>query len=383
MSELANTERLRRLMAEAGIDAVIATSKRNACYLGASWGGAQDFPMQLYSGGAPDKRFGIFTAEGEIHVSGAPDRSRWDQITQPILEFMRSRRLDKAVIAVEFDHMPVEDFKAIREGLPGARIVNGTRLLLETRMVKTDGEIELIRQAVDIASRAHRSALAVAGPGVTMGDIVDTMHAVYSKEGAQSLGRFQLVDTLLFRQENGEGGRYRIHSGFQRETSLQPGDHLSIDSFPQYEHYLADMARFWSVGEPSAQIVQMHRATTDIQKAVLDRTGPGVSTSDIQKAILGAIDESGQYEQVGWRTGHIHGIGLDVHEPPFAGGGKHITEPIPFFSHYDLEPGMVFAVECAAKAPDRTGHCLMECVVLVTEDGYDLLDTVGRELHVV
>jgi len=174
----------------------------------------------------------------------------------------------------------------------------------------------LIRQAANIASRAHHAALSIARAGVTMGEIVSTVHDVYVRENAQSTGKFQISEFIFFHQEDRESP-YQGYSGLQRDAVLKPGDHVYIDLFPMYQHYFADTARLWSAGEP-----------------------------------------------------------------PYA-GGIATNQPIPPFRHYTLEPGMVFAVECFAKAQKLGGHCCMEDNVLVTKDGYELLDTVGRGLHIV
>ena len=81
------------------------------------------------------------------------------------------------------------------------------------------------------------------------------------------------------------------------------------------------------------------------------------------------IDDAGYGEYFVHRTGH--GLGVDIHEPPY----------ITATSETVLEEGMVFSIEPGIYLPGRFGLRLEEIVIL-REDGAEILSSLPRDLHV-
>ena len=69
---------------------------------------------------------------------------------------------------------------------------------------------------------------------------------------------------------------------------------------------------------------------------------------------------------------HGHGLGTEIHEPPF------ITSS----SETILEPGMVFSIEPGIYMPGKFGVRLEEIVIL-HDDGPEILSKIPRELKVI
>ena len=82
------------------------------------------------------------------------------------------------------------------------------------------------------------------------------------------------------------------------------------------------------------------------------------------------IEAAGFGDRFFHRTGH--GIGLEVHEPPYAAAGDHTV----------LEPGMTFSVEPGVYLDGELG-VRIEDIVEVTDDGVESLNTSPRDLRVV
>jgi Xaa-Pro aminopeptidase len=97
---------------------------------------------------------------------------------------------------------------------------------------------------------------------------------------------------------------------------------------------------------------------------------PGVPIQDVDRAARAVIAAGGFGDRFIHRTGH--GIGREVHEPPYAVEGDQTV----------LEPGMTFSVEPGIYLEGRFG-VRIEDIVAVTDDGVERLNRSSRDLRVV
>ena len=91
---------------------------------------------------------------------------------------------------------------------------------------------------------------------------------------------------------------------------------------------------------------------------------------DIDRAARKVIEDAGYGPCFTHRLGH--GCGLDCHEPPDNSASSPAV----------AEPGMVFSVEPGIYLPGKLG-VRIEDLVLVTEDGCEVLNHASKELRVV
>jgi Xaa-Pro aminopeptidase len=124
------------------------------------------------------------------------------------------------------------------------------------------------------------------------------------------------------------------------------------------------------VGEPTAELAHVHEVVRQAQAAATDAVRPGVEIRHVDAAARSVIADAGFGEAFFHRTGH--GIGLEVHEPPYAAADDPTV----------LEPGMAFSVEPGVYLAGKLG-VRIEDIVAVTPDGVRALNTSPRELLVV
>ena len=108
----------------------------------------------------------------------------------------------------------------------------------------------------------------------------------------------------------------------------------------------------------------------EAQSAATAAVRPGIEIRDVDHAARAVIEAAGYGERFFHRTGH--GIGLEVHEPPYADADDTTV----------LEPGMTFSVEPGIYLEGRLG-VRIEDIVAVTEEGVRALNRSPRELRVV
>ena len=104
-------------------------------------------------------------------------------------------------------------------------------------------------------------------------------------------------------------------------------------------------------------------------QAALRAARPGVKAREVDAAARGVIADAGYGDYFVHRTGH--GLGVAIHEPPY----------ITATSETVLREGMVFSIEPGIYLPGRFGIRLEEIVIL-REDGPEVLSTLPRDLHV-
>ncbi|NWK56425.1 aminopeptidase P family protein [Verrucomicrobiaceae bacterium N1E253] len=151
---------------------------------------------------------------------------------------------------------------------------------------------------------------------------------------------------------------------------------IVVDIFPRDDdsYYYGDLSRTYVKGEPTAKQRDIYETVYESFQAALAEFGPGKKMADVDRAAREVLDRRGyptrQREDGKWEgcyCGIGHGLGLDIHEPPSLGDKEGI-----------LQVGHVITVEPGLYIPE-VGGCRIEDTVLVTEDGYEFINTPDYE----
>ena len=103
----------------------------------------------------------------------------------------------------------------------------------------------------------------------------------------------------------------------------------------------------------------------------VEASTPGTPLTDVDAAARDVINDAGYGEYFVHSTGH--GIGLDVHEAPYASNRKATGE---------LEPGMTLTIEPGIYVPGR-GGVRIEDTLIIREGAPEIITKVGKELRIV
>jgi Xaa-Pro aminopeptidase len=152
--------------------------------------------------------------------------------------------------------------------------------------------------------------------------------------------------------------------------SILPRDAVVMDFGGALGGYFSDTTRTVVVGEPVAGFEHVYDTVLRAQTAACDAVRPGVQAQEVDRVARRIIDDAGLGEKFIHRTGH--GIGLEVHEPPYIVEGNA----------WVLEPGTTFSVEPGVYLEHEFG-VRIEDIVVVTADGVERLNRSTRELQVV
>ena len=373
-----DTKHLDRLLAEAGIDALIVTSKHNIQYL---FGGYRFFffdymdalgisrylPVVIYAKGAPDKagyighRLETHQREvarpwvSELRTSG---HGTVDVIATAV-QMIRASGVPAKRIGVETAFLPMDAGKALQDAFPDSEIKDALFVLERLRAVKTPAELAKLRTASDLVIESMLDVIAHHGPGTTKRQLFDALKVAEVKRG------------LTFEYCLLASGA--SHNRAPSEQRWEMGDVLSLDSGGNFHGYIGDLARMALLGEPDAELKELLAEIEAVQRAAFAVIKPGTMGGEIYVSAQRALRETSQRDNTEFLA---HGMGLVSHEAP------RLTASGPV--RYDaadanrpLEPGMVISVETTMKHPTR-GFIKLEDTIAVTATGHEIFGEGGR-----
>ena len=258
------------------------------------------------------------------------------------------------------DGIRAVDLIDLQRVLPGTTFVNGHYVVEAMRLVKSPGEMDLLRKAARIADEAFTELLPSIRPGVREGEVARRLEDLLLEKGADGLS----FPTIVASGPNGSNPHYMGSS-----RVLCEGDPVVIDFGCTYRGYCSDTTRTVFVGKASEEDQAIYRVVLEANLAGEAAAREGASAQDVDRAARSVIEKAGFGEYFINRTGH--GIGVAVHEAPYIMEGNL----------QELRKGMAFSVEPGIYIPGRLG-IRIEDIVLVTENGAEPLSALPKEVTI-
>jgi Xaa-Pro aminopeptidase len=239
--------------------------------------------------------------------------------------------------------------------------VDVRRPILELRVVKDEGEIELLKKASDASVAAQRVMMKAVKPGVTERAIAGKMIAAWLEAGCERGSYAPIV---------GSGINSTTLHYSENTATMQDGDVVTVDAACEYSMYASDITRTVPVnGHFTARQREIYDIVLGAQKAAIDAFVAGKSKiNDRDRKDPDSLDNAA-YNYINTHSKDLHGeplgkywlhglghmVGIDVHDP----------------ADYPalLKPGMVFTIEPGVYIPEEKLGVRVECVFLVGADG--------------
>ena len=367
-------ERVRALMAEEELDALVVRAPDNVLYLTNFWG------MKGYDAC-------VFPREGDpvlITIEASEEdaaRSAWTQDVRLIRGYDPedprppiARTLDAAVLAArDFERVglelslgtqasdrmvgePTTFTAAWFDAFPEA--ADATSLLARARSLKTEQEIERLRLANGIAAAAMEHVRERLRPAMKEAEAAALWQGFVHGEGTGWQGKVDLAlpFSLVWA---GRGIKTFTATG---DEPVSEGEPVLFEIWVCADGYWADHTKNLVVGELREDYAELEAALLNVYDEALESIRPGASMAELDRSVRGRVDAMGY---PGQPTHPIcHGVGARAHEPPYphqAGDGT-------------FAEGMVLAVEPGAYWPGG-GGLRVEDNFLVTSDGVEKLSS--------
>jgi Xaa-Pro aminopeptidase len=368
----AKLERVRALMAEEDVDALVVRAPDNVLYLSNFWG------MKGYEAV-------VFPREDEMQLicleSSAEDAdetswttNRWffsgydESDPRPPI----ARTLDCALEATkDYDRVglelsqgtqgsdrmvgePTTYTQAWFDAWPGA--VDATNLVARARQIKTEQEVERIRLANDIAAAAMEHVRDRLRPGMKESEAGALWNGFVHGAGTGWNGKVRLAHgfSLVW---SGPGIRTFTATG---DRPIQENEPTLFEIWVCADGYWCDHTKNLCPGELTAAYQELLRLLTDVYERAVEHCRPAASLAELDRLIRDGIAEAGYAGQPSHPI--AHGVGARAHEPPYAHQAGSGT----------IEEGMVLAIEPGIYW-EGGGGLRLEDNFLITADGAEKL----------
>lgn len=222
------------------------------------------------------------------------------------------------------------------------------------RSEKEPAEVALVAQACALADEALLGVLAAGLAGRSEVAIARDLEARMLLLGAEAVGFESIV-------ASGPNGAVPHHHPGQRV--VQRGDLVTIDFGARVHGYHSDCTRTVVVGEPAPWQREVYGLVAAAQQAGLDALHAGAAVADVDAAARSLIAAAGHGEH--FTHGLGHGVGLDIHEPPWLTGGDGEAARLSGRSTVTVEPGIYL--------PGRGGVRIEDTVDVGGPQGDDVL----------
>jgi Xaa-Pro dipeptidase len=364
----AKLERVRALMAEQELDALVVRAPDNVLYLTNFWGmkgyDACVFPrdgdpvLVCLEASADDAERSAWTSDVR-HVRGY-DPADPRPVPARTLEAALAAAGEYGKIGLELslgtqasDRMvgePTTFTRAWFDAWPDA--VDAAPLLAQARALKTPQELERMQLANDIAAAAMRHVLEQLRPGMKESEAAAIWLGYVHGEGTGWQGKVDLAlgFSLVW---SGEGIRTFTATGDRPVQADQP---TLFEIWVCADGYWCDHTKLVCPGELRADYRELEQQLLEVYGRAIDHCRPGASLAELDRQVRDGIEAIGY---PGQPTHPIaHGVGARAHEPPYAhqAGGGEIAE------------GMVLALEPGCYW-DGGGGLRVEDNFLITSGG--------------
>jgi Xaa-Pro aminopeptidase len=233
----------------------------------------------------------------------------------------------------------------------------------QLRAVKDGDEIDRIRAATQLADEALRQTLEAGVVGRTERDVAIELELWMRRLGAEGASFPSIVAA---------GAHGALPHAEPRGREIHKNALLTIDWGALHEGYCSDCTRTYATGERiSMRAREIYHLVLEAQEQALAAVRAGPNGKEIDAVARDLIEQAGEGEHFGHGLGH--GVGLEVHE------GPRLSR---LASEDPLRVGNVVTVEPGVYLPGRLGVRIEELVV-VTEDGQEVLTRLSKELTVV
>jgi len=271
---------------------------------------------------------------------------------QHLLTALSAAGLSNGRIGFEASALTMTEYTQFQSVLHDVELIDASDIIMRLKMVKSESEIDNLRQAVHVAEHGIRAVQESISVGVTRNELASSwQHAIEQhQEGIALTGAWEYISV----GPDPWGGN----------KAVEAGDLIKVDVGCLVDGYTSDSGRTFVVGQPTDLQTDLFNALQAGFAAGSELLRPGVALSDVHHAALQAIRAAGF---PGYTRGHFgHGLGSSVgsEQWPFISADAQVV----------FEPGMVMAFECPWYI-NGLGGMIVENQLLITAGGHEMMNS--------
>jgi Xaa-Pro aminopeptidase len=377
------TEELQRRIRDEGIDLLLITNVDSIYYYTAYWG---DLGLEF---GRPT--IVAISANGDVTLITAASESlmaramTWVEDVEIYsdgvgkewrdpLDKVLGRNQGTLKLAVERVDIPPAILDYLRSDRGISEAVDGTPIIAHMRMIKGPEELDMIRQAGQVAVAMGIGGREVIAEGVPEYEVSLACIAAGTRKAAEIIGgedAASLMSPMIYNLQVLQSGHFtsytHLHPTVRR---IQRGDPVYMCFCPiaHFKQFKLGYDREYFVGEVTDEIARIYNTAIEAQSAAIREVRPGAIAEEVHGAAVDVYRTAGFGPS--YRTGRAIGYS-SLERPELKDGDRTV-----------LKPGMTFAVDGGITVPDVFGARVGDTVI-VTENGYEIATEYPRELTVL
>ncbi|MBI4213162.1 MAG: aminopeptidase P family protein [Chloroflexi bacterium] len=366
MTESDRLLRLRTALSSAQADALLVSQPESRRYLSGYAG--RDLPPRDSAGYllVSDERAYLLTdprTEADARAQAPDFLVQVYGDAKPMPELLRdlvvAQRIER--VAFEARHLPFAMWRELSDALEGVSTLVPTADLTDgLRAVKDQDEIDLLRASIAVNDAAFAHVARHLRAGATEEELAWELEQFYRTHGAEDVS-FEPITV--------GGPNTAIPHARPTERPVRSDEPVLFDMGARVRGYCSDMTRTFCIDSLSAELEHVWNVVLEAQNEAESRVRPGMTGAEADAVARGLIDRAGFGEAFVHGLGH--GIGLEVHEPPWLTRRR---------GHNVLTPGMVFSIEPGIYLPG-VGGVRIEDLVLLSEEGAEVLCSSPKKLR--
>ena len=370
--------RVKQKMDEQGFDALIIHKPENTYYLTGHRGAAHDDYVCLIFPKEKEPLFVMSLLEVDCaRVLSTVKRIEPFSVFAPppqnepiphLARVLKTEGLDKGRIGIELDSwwFTPRMFQQLQQELPRTKWTDCTFLIDSLRVFKSEAELNYMRAAGRILTRAMYAAINAVREDGTENDVVRALWKTLLAEGCDP--QCNWINNPIV----SSGYRTALTHNTWSNRRLRRGEPVFIEFAGVVKQYYAPMMRTVAVTEPSKEVKEIMDVVLEALECGIQAVKPGVTSGEVDDAVRGTIRKRGWGDYFLHRTAYTVGIAF----PPGWGSAPGIKEKDPTV----LQPGMTFHMVPTLNRY-HFGIGLSEPIA-VTEKGCELLAGVERKLFI-
>jgi len=381
---------VRQRMAAAGVDLLYVTNPDHICYLSGyqaewfqeggpkSWTGTSgiavhvDHDHYLHFENEDEKLNAEYTTWAD-HLRIIDEHDISAGFSAWVVGELAAAGWIGTTVALEFYSYrpnPVDsaELRALFEG-KGATVIDGTDLTAGARLLKSNVELEVIREAARIGDIGLRAAIDNIRAGVTELDVYAEIVYAMAKAGGENPAITLPVVS---------GKKNACFHALSSRKKIEYGDIINIDVCGVYRRYHSDVCRTVSVGEPDPAVAEYVAYITDALGVAAATLRPGLAVSEFLDEMKRYYDSHGMLENQWWIGGYELGIAFP---PDWV--GAYYFDVWKDVSGDTFEPGFVSNYEANFYLPKDAGLSCMIDTMIVESDKATFIQEVPCKLFVV
>jgi Xaa-Pro aminopeptidase len=248
----------------------------------------------------------------------------------------------------------------------GGDILVNTDPFFLTRRIKDQAEIRVISKAAKILDNLYEICKEELKVGQSERDLQANLIYEAMKMGANPPSYKSTLNPLII----AGGPNSALPHAEVTDRKFRKGDMIVVDLTLRHAGYIADATRTFVLGSATKEMNEMYEIVQESQKIGLKTANAGVTCGQVDAACRNLIAERGYEKLFIHSTGH--GIGLDVHEPPW----------LRMKNYDELRANMAVTVEPGIYVENKFG-VRIEDSIIINEGRPKVLNKFTKELLVL